>query len=488
MSGNDLGKYFEIKILMKVVNLVGSKSFITKIVPMRKTLLPILCFILTTPAFAQWVEQATAFTSASRGITQIVIVDKNTVWATAYDGTGASTKIHDFTVTVDGGSTWTPGVATTPNNNYGWSCLAALDGSTAWAMHYRISGTAAPGVVYKTTDGGTSWTQQGTGQIYNTTGSFPNVIHFWDENTGLAMGDPINNEYEIYTSTDGGTTWNAVSGANIPDPTTGEFGLTASFAVRGNLFWYGTNNGRVFKSADQGNTWEVFDTGYPDYWITEMDFANENMGWVSMYHLNSQNQIDDRQFVRTTDGGLTWEALSQDPPYHYGSFSFVPNTAMTLVCTGIDFTNYDLGSSYSLDGGDTWVVIDEYEQRGEVRFLDHNNGWCGGFNADETTGGIFKYDGSFEATGVQTFETNTTLRLYPNPSNGLFYFSFETENNEPVRIMVTDAIGKVVFEKEYKDKSQTWLRSIDLRSFSKGVYFMNLENNGQHTTQKLVIE
>ncbi|HYV94743.1 MAG TPA: hypothetical protein VE978_23415, partial [Chitinophagales bacterium] len=358
---------------------------------MRKLLLLFILCLFTLDSRAQWTSQATSFAAASRGVTQIFIVDPNTVWITAYDGTGASTKCRDFSVTSDAGATWISGTVPAATT-WSWSCISAIDANTAWAMLFRYTAQYTGGI-YKTTDGGANWTQQGAGIIFSTNNvSFPDVVYFWDANTGVALGDPLNGEYEIYTTSDGGSNWNAVSGAGIVDPTANETGLTASFCVRNGIIWCGTTDGRILKSTDQGQTWEAFSTGYSGYFVPKPVFANENLGWSQVYHVNSSNVVDDRQFVRTTDGGNTWTTLSPSGPYHYGSISYIPYTITTLISTGIDYVNGDLGSSYSLDGGDSWIEIDTGVQHGEVEFYDNATGWCGGFNTDQYTDGIFKYD------------------------------------------------------------------------------------------------
>jgi photosystem II stability/assembly factor-like uncharacterized protein len=375
-------------------------------------------------------------------------------------------------------------------STYAWSCFAAIDENTAWALFYKAS-TGSTGGVYKTTDGGGTWSQQGAGSIFNTAGaSFPDVIYFWDANTGVAIGDPVNNEYEIYTTTDGGTTWTAVSGANIPDPSSsGEFGLTRSFAVRGNSLWFGTNAGRLFKTTDFGATWTVYSTG-TTLAIVSLDFANETEGWAE---LSDPTSFVFNSIVRTTDGGNTWTDITPSGTFYNassnGGFSYVPFTANTLVASGVDDASASFGSAYSLDGGDSWIEIDNGVVHTAVSFYDNETGWSGGLNTSTTLGGIFKYTEVFQATGIPTGNSpNYEFNLYPNPSNGLFYISFDAENNLPINVQVTDAMGKIVFQKIYKDKSQLWLRSIDLRDFNSGVYFMKLENDGVETTQKLVIQ
>jgi photosystem II stability/assembly factor-like uncharacterized protein len=451
---------------------------------MKQALLLISISLAFSSVYAQsWNSQASGFADESRGINQIVITDENTAWATAYDGTGASTKVRDYTRTTDGGETWTAGTCPTPNNNYGWSCLAAIDANTAWAMFYRVSGSNDEGVVLKTTDGGTTWTQQGDEVIYAASASFPNVIYFWDADNGFAMGDPINGEFEIYTTTDGGDSWNAVGADAIPNPVSGEFGIVRVYGTYKETVWFGTNKGRVYKSTDKGYSWSVVELGN-DFWVDEIRFKDDMNGWLTA---DDTDGGGDHIFMKTTDGGATWTDATPIAPYHYGSFTYVPKTDNTLVSTGVDFQNNDLGSSYSLDGGENWVEIDGEDQRLVVNFYSNIIGWCGGFNMDENTDGMFKFDGGFVATGIESVDPSVKWNLYPNPGNGLFYFSYEAANNEPIDVTVTDVSGKVIFHSRYHDLSQTWLRSVDLTDFGKGVYLMKVENNGNAFTQKLVV-
>ena len=86
--------------------------------------------------------------------------------------------------------------------------ITALDANTAWVCN--------AGAVYKTTDGGLTWDKQETAfQGFN---GHPNVIHFFDSNNGVCVGNPNNGYWAIYTTTDGGTNWIRVPSANIPAP------------------------------------------------------------------------------------------------------------------------------------------------------------------------------------------------------------------------------------------------------------------------------
>lgn len=444
---------------------------------MRKLIpLFILCLVALNSQ-GQWVSQATGFTTATRGIGQIIITDNNTAWATAYDGSVPVDVIQEYTRTTDDGTTWVPGAVTSPANRE-WSCFTAIDDQTAWAMFYN-STSATKGYIYKTSDGGQTWSQQGS-TLFQSATSFGNVIYFWDANTGVAMGDPPSGEFEIYTTSDGGANWNAVDAANIPDALSGEYGLVRGLAVGSDgAIWFLTNMGRVYKSTDQGQTWTAYDTGLTGQ-IEVVACKDANNAWVRQAG----------SMARTTDGGATWNTITPASGHFFkNDLCFVPTTADVIISTGVNMSDVtDQGSSYSLDGGDNWVTIDSAVQRIAVKFFNNGTGWCGGFSTDQYTDGIFKYTGGFVAVGIQNSPpTEFKFNLYPNPGDGLFYFSFDVQNTQPIHIRVTDALGKTVFDKIYKDKSQTWLRSIDLRSFSKGIYFLDLENNGNHTARKLVV-
>jgi photosystem II stability/assembly factor-like uncharacterized protein len=285
-----------------------------------------------------------------------------------------------------------------PNDNT-WSGLSAISADTAWALFFKNAGDFLGGGVWKSTDGGETWNQQTSAFGSN---SFPNVIYFWNGNEGLTMGDPVNDEFEIYTTNDGGDTWNLVNGSEIPDPLPGEFGLVRSFAVRGNVLWFGTNAGRIYMTTDFGETWTVLSTGTSDA-ITTVEFANETVGWVE---LNDPGSFAFNSIMRTTDGGASWTDITPSGTFFNGDLAYVPGTGNTLVSSGSNEASGDFGSAYSLDGGDSWVTIDSNVTHLAVEFYNNSTGWSGGVNVDSTTGGIFEWGGTFIATGVQTIYTS----------------------------------------------------------------------------------
>src|SRR5205085_8428842 len=93
-----------------------------------------------------------------------------------------------------------------------------------------------------------------------------NIVYFWDANNGMCMGDPTGGYFEIYTTSDGGTNWSRTPQVEIPAQQNGEFGITDVFnADHGSNLWFGTNQGRIYKTIDKGHNWTVAQTPFPDY-------------------------------------------------------------------------------------------------------------------------------------------------------------------------------------------------------------------------------
>src|SRR5215470_16135523 len=124
-------------------------------------------------AFAQWQPQAIATKADFRGL---CVVSAKCAWVSGTRGT--------FARTIDGGKTWS--VGTVPGaEKLDFRDVEAFGEMTAYLL------SAGPGDasrIYKTIDGGKAWALQF--QNADPAG-FLDAIAFWDEQHGMALGDPI---------------------------------------------------------------------------------------------------------------------------------------------------------------------------------------------------------------------------------------------------------------------------------------------------------
>jgi photosystem II stability/assembly factor-like uncharacterized protein len=159
---------------------------------------------------------------------------------------------------VDGGETWLPinnGLEELGNSLVlGFLEMDPQDPNTLYAATGRepLFGGELKGGIYKTTDGGGSWM---AALPYDF--AFTSVVVAPFDNSIVYAGKDM----EIWKSTDGGTTWTNL-GFNLP----GYFlGIPIGMAVDPrdpNVVYVNNYNGGVFKSTDGGLTWECASKGY----------------------------------------------------------------------------------------------------------------------------------------------------------------------------------------------------------------------------------
>ncbi|MBL4710860.1 MAG: right-handed parallel beta-helix repeat-containing protein [Flavobacteriales bacterium] len=84
-------------------------------------------------------------------------------------------------------------------------------------------------------------------------------------------------------------------------------------------------------------------------------------------------------------------------------------------------------------------------------------------------------------------EETVSLSISPNPSNGLFTLNIETPQQEQFNVIVRNTQGQLVHEQILTVNGQH-NEQFDFKSFSKGVYFIVLQNDAGSWVEKLVIQ
>ena len=97
---------------------------------------------------------------------------------------------------------------------------------------------------------------------------------------------------------------------------------------------------------------------------------------------------------------------------------------------------------------------------------------------------------NFTITFIQSLNENSlsdVVRIYPNPSAGLFNFSLAGEYRGDVLVTIADMTGKIVEMKSMNKNGSGMVTMLDLSSLPKGVYTGTISTSEGVKTEKLVI-
>jgi photosystem II stability/assembly factor-like uncharacterized protein len=301
--------------------------------------------------------------------------------------------------TTDGGVHWQELFDEQPVQSIGALAIAPSDHNIVWAgtgeAHIRSHISIGQGI-YKSDDAGKTWRLMGlekTGRIARV------VVHPSNPDIVLvcALGTAYGPQQErgVYRTTDGGTSWTRVL---FTTPDAGCSDLAMSPANPRTLYagmWqieihtWGRRSGGpgsgLFKSTDGGSTWtKLVGNGLPTKITGKHALAIARSNASRVYALIETGDgvpfegeaTESGQLWRTDDDGVTWQLMTRDRNAmgraHYYS--------RTEVATDNDNELYFLTASYarSIDGGRTLTTLTGQEAPGG----DHHDIWIDPTNAN----------------------------------------------------------------------------------------------------------
>jgi len=359
--------------------------------------------------------------------------------------------------------------------------VSAVDANTAWvAASNPFSVEAA---IYKTSNGGFTWTQQ---NVFSP-GSFCSILHFWDVNNGVAVGDPNGEGFEIYTTNDGGENWNLVISDNIATPLPSEFISTSVCSVTGDHIRFGTNQSRVFHSPDRGETWTASTTPISTIaanpWVEGIAFQDEMVGIA--HSANYSSQPYQSLIAYTEDGGLTWTEQSiTNNDFSIFHAQYIDGALIKTSRSTNGAGPYH--TSYSFDHGINWTDIGLETPISDFEFLDNGTAWGGKFknNNDPTT--LYKYTGDFITNLISPIELAVEWNLAPNPTKDLVNLTIETQKPSDIFLELNSATGQKLISR-LLGQGTFFNESIDLSSFPTGIYYVMIRNKeGEQATKEII--
>jgi photosystem II stability/assembly factor-like uncharacterized protein len=411
-----------------------------------------------------------------------------------------------LSVSVSGQLQWQPLPSAVSNiNNQRFDDVFFISDDIGWALN------GAYASVYKTTDGGLTWTQQLNEIALGGNYYFRN-IEFLTPQIGFV--GTLNNVF--FKTTDGGDTWAPVT--NFTTNPTAICGLdtvgTSTVYGCGAFF----TPAHIIKSIDAGVTWQYIDMAAYATSLVEILFLDENTGYVS--GSNAGGAV----VLKTIDGGATWtEMFNSGIPGEYVWKLQILSSNSNVIFGSIESIDPYIGKLIkSTDAGATWVTKNAPEIVIQaVGFMTENHGWMGGHTTGfhETTDGgdtwtnlnigsnlnrifiindnlayasgttIYKYsDGNL---GVNNFQESNRVplkvRVQPNPIVDKLSVTIEFPDADHLVMELYDNMGKRLRELKLEEIQKASRKTYEFDfPYPSGVYYVNVHCNTGRQSVKVV--
>ncbi len=343
--------------------------------------------------------------------------DSNIVWSTCY---GNEVTRYDFrTKLARSVSPWLRTLDSAPNQTKyraHWTPPLAIDPFDHNAVYYGAQ------VVFKTTNGGSSWT----------------VI-----SPDLSTQDPAR----------------LVSSGGIVGDNLGQFYGEVIFSiapspVQKGLIWAGTNDGKVWITTDGGGRWTDLTAnlkGVPP-WGTFSKIEPSNFEAGTAYAALDCHLMDNRDpfLVKTTDFGKTWTAITGDLPK--GPLAYARVIAENPNRKGMLFAGTGNALYYTLDDGRTWKRIKAGLPAAPVSWIVVQKQ---AHDLVVSTYGRGLYiledltpleQGAMEAANEAAATLVAPRPAYRQPRGGraLFHFVLKTAPKNPVQVEILESNGALI--------------------------------------------
>lgn len=411
----------------------------------------LLIQILTSITFGQQWQPLNTDSVLVEHLTSLYFTSPETGFVVGCDPTQSSWSSNVLYRTTDGGSTW---------NYAGGSemCMPLIYFFNSTIGYFITRGSANDAdAMKKTTDGGNTWTI--------ITAKFSNNdrkgIFFIDENTGYYGGG---DGFYIYKTKDGGNTWTAhATGSNSSIIDAIWFRDKDTGFIAG---WYGA---KIAKTTDGGETWADVSNQYSVY---SMQFPSASTGYAVASNLSNKPVI-----IKTSDGGNSWNTVYTLP----GSNTNRPQYFSSVYCMDVN-TCLAVGDSGTIlkttDAGNTWFnQVSGTTKRLNSVFCIDNKCFAAG---DSST--LLKASQEI-GTGVSADEeAQVGIAVYPNPASNILSIKFPNEAHAS-EIKMINVLNEPVL---YQNVHNIFKAELDVSNLNSGIYFLQVQSGNNFFISKFI--
>lgn len=287
---------------------------------------------------------------------------------------------------------------------------------------------------------------------------------------------------KVYKSYDRGHNWFPIS-----DDLTGDFiylynthTITSvdESPLDSNIVYTGTGIGNLWKTIDGGITWDsIHQNGLPKRYLTSVKASpyNKNVLFVT-FNGYKFNELLSYVF-RSTDQGSTWEDITGDLPG-------VGVNDILILEEEKDKELYiatDGGVFGTIDSGVHWERVGKNMPIIPVLDIEYNP-VLKRIIAGTYARSIMSYPIEGITANNELAQTKLRLGLYPNPGSKVLHWNVGDANNAAKNIKVFDQNGKLMIE----ESSQAGQGVLNINDLPSGAYVITIQQRGKQESKKFV--
>jgi photosystem II stability/assembly factor-like uncharacterized protein len=277
-------------------------------------------------------------TPTQASIRGLSVINENNLWISGSGGSVFRTN--------DGGKSWIDcSISKEKENDF--RSLHAFD-----SLRAIVIGINNPAIIYSTINGGNSWTEMDS---ISATGLFFNSLKFNNSTEGLAVSDPVDDQFFVIQTKDGGQNWIK---CKLPKALKGESNFAASNTcieyLAGGKVWIacGGPKSQVYKTNDNGLSWQAITSPITSKQaadgIYSICFRNEKQGMIVGGNYQYPNE-NDSIACYSFDGGESWNLAQKMPSGFRSCVQYFADKSDTIA-VAMGKTGFD----YSFDDGVNW--------------------------------------------------------------------------------------------------------------------------------------
>ncbi len=224
------------------------------------------------------------------------------------------------------------------------------------------------------------------------------------------------------------------------------------------------SNNLILRSTDYGLSW---DTSFltSSIYINEIQFYSDSIGFVVG---------NDGMIMKTEDAGQTWISKSSGFYNNLKSIDYMnDSTWITVGASGIILMTSDGGEAWNnmvspTSGSLIKVKFPEKDEIVFVQSVDHI--WKANLDTNSSVS-LHNYSSDY-------------FNLFPNPARDYFTITILDTKIKNASAEIYNLFGDKVFSLNISDEQEI----IDCRILPKGIYLVRVVNQGNYSTQRLVIQ